>query len=134
MDAEPSPQAPESAPPTLEYAKRTRLAWISRHRILLISIALLLAIAAPIAWYWVPLTHRVLWITRSRRAAAHVMPRGLPISIIGPEATEVIHEFVVGRTLEATLEELVHTIHAHPTVSEAALEATLAALGQAIHL
>ncbi|MGH7392340.1 MAG: dihydrolipoyl dehydrogenase [Candidatus Rokuibacteriota bacterium] len=54
--------------------------------------------------------------------------------IIGPEATEIIHEFAVGRTLEATLEEIVHTIHAHPTLSEAALEATLAALGQAIHL
>ncbi len=54
--------------------------------------------------------------------------------IIGPEATEIIHEFAVGRTLEATLEEIVHTIHAHPTLSEAALEATLAALGQAIHI
>src|SRR5919109_412886 len=54
--------------------------------------------------------------------------------IIGPEATEVIHEFAVGRTLEATLEELMHTIHAHPTLSEAALEATLAALGHAIHI
>jgi hypothetical protein len=29
---------------------------------------------------------------------------------------------------------MVHTIHAHPTLSEAALEATLAALGQAIHI
>ena len=54
--------------------------------------------------------------------------------IIGPEATEIIHEFAVGRTLEATLEEIIHTIHAHPTLSEAALEATLAALGQAIHI
>ncbi|HET9489196.1 MAG TPA: dihydrolipoyl dehydrogenase [Methylomirabilota bacterium] len=54
--------------------------------------------------------------------------------IIGPEATEMIHEFAVGRTLEATLEEIVHTIHAHPTLSEAALEATLAALGRAIHI
>jgi len=54
--------------------------------------------------------------------------------ISGPEATEMIHEFAVGRTLEATLEEIIHTIHAHPTLSEAALEATLAALGQAIHI
>ena len=54
--------------------------------------------------------------------------------IVGPEATEVIHEFAVGRTLEATVEEIMHTIHAHPTLSEAALEATLAALGQAIHI
>jgi len=58
----------------------------------------------------------------------------LGVHILGPEATEIIHEFAVGRTLEATLEEIIHTIHAHPTLSEAALEATLAALGQAIHI
>jgi dihydrolipoamide dehydrogenase len=58
----------------------------------------------------------------------------LGVHIIGPEATEMIHEFAVGRTLEATLEEIIHTIHAHPTLSEAALEATLAALGRAIHI
>jgi dihydrolipoamide dehydrogenase len=58
----------------------------------------------------------------------------LGVHIIGPEATEVIHEFAVGKTLEATLEEIVHTIHAHPTLSEAALEATLGALGHAIHI
>src|SRR5215831_3424666 len=58
----------------------------------------------------------------------------LGVHIVGPEATEMIHEFAVGRTLEATLEEIIHTIHAHPTLSEASLEATLAALGQAIHI
>jgi dihydrolipoamide dehydrogenase len=58
----------------------------------------------------------------------------LGVHIVGPEATELIHEFAVGRTLEATVEEIMHTIHAHPTLSEAALEATLAALGQAIHI
>jgi dihydrolipoamide dehydrogenase len=58
----------------------------------------------------------------------------LGVHILGPEATELIHEFAVGRTLEATLEEIIHTIHAHPTLSEAAFEATLAALGQAIHI
>jgi dihydrolipoamide dehydrogenase len=58
----------------------------------------------------------------------------LGVHIVGPEATELIHEFAVGRTLEATLEEIIHTVHAHPTLSEAALEATLAALGQAIHI
>jgi dihydrolipoamide dehydrogenase len=56
------------------------------------------------------------------------------VHIVGPEATEIIHEFAVGRTLEATVEEIMHTIHAHPTLSEAALEATLATLGQAIHI
>jgi dihydrolipoamide dehydrogenase len=58
----------------------------------------------------------------------------LGVHIVGPEATEIIHEFAVGRTLEATVEEIMHTIHAHPTLSEAALEATLAAVGQAIHI
>jgi len=58
----------------------------------------------------------------------------LGVHILGPEATEIIHEFAVGRTLEATLEEMIHTIHAHPTLSEAAFEAMLAALGQAIHI
>ncbi|HKW92901.1 MAG TPA: dihydrolipoyl dehydrogenase [Methylomirabilota bacterium] len=58
----------------------------------------------------------------------------LGVHIVGPEATELIHEFAVGRTLEATLEEIIHTIHAHPTLSEAALEATLAALGHPIHI
>jgi dihydrolipoamide dehydrogenase len=58
----------------------------------------------------------------------------LGVHIVGPEATEMIHEFAVGRTLEATLDEIVHTIHAHPTLSEAALEATLAALGHPIHI
>ncbi|MBI4607435.1 MAG: dihydrolipoyl dehydrogenase [Candidatus Rokubacteria bacterium] len=58
----------------------------------------------------------------------------LGVHILGAEATELIHEFAVGRTLEATLEEIIHTIHAHPTLSEAALEATLDALGRAVHL
>ncbi|MBI2015773.1 MAG: dihydrolipoyl dehydrogenase, partial [Candidatus Rokubacteria bacterium] len=47
----------------------------------------------------------------------------LGVHIVRHEATEIIHEFAVGRTLEATLEEIVHTIHAHPTMAEAALEA-----------
>jgi len=54
--------------------------------------------------------------------------------IVGPEATELIHEFAVGRTLEATLDEIIHTMHAHPTLSEAAFEATLAAVGHPIHI
>ena len=58
----------------------------------------------------------------------------LGVHILGAEATELIHEFAVGRTLEATLEEIIHTVHAHPTLSEASLEAALSALGQAIHI
>src|SRR5204863_8225281 len=42
----------------------------------------------------------------------------LGVHIVGPEATEIIHEFAVGRTVEATQAEIIHTIHAHPTLSE----------------
>jgi dihydrolipoamide dehydrogenase len=54
--------------------------------------------------------------------------------ILGAEATELIAEFTLGKTLEATVEEVGHTIHAHPTMAEAVMEATLDAMGQAIHL
>jgi dihydrolipoamide dehydrogenase len=54
--------------------------------------------------------------------------------IIGAEATELIAELTVGKTLEATVEEVAHTIHAHPTMAEAVMEAALDAMGRAIHL
>ncbi len=58
----------------------------------------------------------------------------LGVHILGAEATELIAEFGLGKTLEATVEEIGHTIHAHPTMSEAVMEAALDAMGQAIHL
>ena len=58
----------------------------------------------------------------------------LGVHILGAEATELIAEFGLGKTLEATVEEIGHTIHAHPTLSEAVMEAALDAMGQAIHL
>jgi dihydrolipoamide dehydrogenase len=58
----------------------------------------------------------------------------LGVHIVGAEATELIAEFGLGKTLEATVEEVAHTIHAHPTLSEAVMEAALDAMGQAIHL
>jgi dihydrolipoamide dehydrogenase len=58
----------------------------------------------------------------------------LGVHILGAEATELIAEFALGKTLEATVEEVGHTIHAHPTLSEAVMEAALDAMGQAIHL
>jgi dihydrolipoamide dehydrogenase len=58
----------------------------------------------------------------------------LGVHILGAEATELIAEFGLGKTLEATVEEVAHTMHAHPTMSEAVMEAALDALGQAIHL
>ncbi|MBI2879583.1 MAG: dihydrolipoyl dehydrogenase [Candidatus Rokubacteria bacterium] len=58
----------------------------------------------------------------------------LGVHILGAEATELIAEFGLGKTLEATVAELAHTIHAHPTMAEAIMEAALGALGRAIHL
>ena len=58
----------------------------------------------------------------------------LGVHILGPEATELIAEFGLGKTLEATVAEVGHTIHAHPTLSEAVMEAALDAMGMAIHL
>jgi dihydrolipoamide dehydrogenase len=58
----------------------------------------------------------------------------LGVHIVGPEATEMIAEVAALKTLEATLDELFLTIHAHPTLAEALLEAALAADGRAVHL
>lgn len=57
----------------------------------------------------------------------------LGVHILGPRATELIAEAALAIRLEATLEELITTIHAHPTVSEAIAEAAMAADGAAIH-
>lgn len=57
----------------------------------------------------------------------------LGVHIVGPYATELIHEAVVAIKLEATVEELMTTIHAHPTLSEAIGEAALDTQGIAIH-
>jgi dihydrolipoamide dehydrogenase len=54
--------------------------------------------------------------------------------IVGPHATELIAEFVVGRHLETTVEEMDRAMHPHPTLSEAIGEAALAALGHALHI
>ena len=54
--------------------------------------------------------------------------------IIGAEATELIAEVGLGMTLEATADEIAHTIHAHPTLTEMIKEATEAAVGHAIHI
>ena len=54
--------------------------------------------------------------------------------IIGPHATELIAEFVLGRHLESTVEEIEKAMHPHPTLSEAIGEGALAALGRPIHI
>jgi dihydrolipoamide dehydrogenase len=58
----------------------------------------------------------------------------LGVHIIGPRATELIGEATAALRLEATVEELIRTIHAHPTMSEAIGEAAHAVHGAAIHI
>jgi len=53
--------------------------------------------------------------------------------IVGAHATELIHELIVARTNEYTVEEVDLAIHAHPTLSEAIAEASLDSLGKMIH-
>lgn len=55
----------------------------------------------------------------------------LGVHIIGPKATELIAEIVLGLELETTVEELAHAMHPHPTLSEAVGEAAHAALNGA---
>ncbi len=54
--------------------------------------------------------------------------------IIGADATEMIAELGLAMEMEATYDELISTIHAHPTLSEAIHEAAEQALGHAIHI
>ncbi|MFP5237796.1 MAG: dihydrolipoyl dehydrogenase [Acidobacteriota bacterium] len=57
----------------------------------------------------------------------------LGVHIIGPQATELIAEAVAVMELEGTVDELMFTIHAHPTISEAMLDAYAAVEGMAIN-
>ncbi len=54
--------------------------------------------------------------------------------IVGSEAAEMIAELGLAKSLEATAEDIRHTVHAHPTLSEAMMEAAGAADGLAIHI
>jgi dihydrolipoamide dehydrogenase len=58
----------------------------------------------------------------------------LGVHMIGPRATELVAEAGVALRLECTVEELIRTIHAHPTMSEAVGEAAHAVHGTAIHM
>ena len=57
----------------------------------------------------------------------------LGVHIIGPQATELIAEAVAAMELEATVEDLMWTIHAHPTLAEAMLDASNSVYGMAIN-
>ncbi len=58
----------------------------------------------------------------------------LGVHIIGPQATELIAEAVTAMELEATVENLMWTIHAHPTLAEAMLDASNSVYGLAINM
>ncbi|MBA4321231.1 MAG: dihydrolipoyl dehydrogenase [Odoribacter sp.] len=54
--------------------------------------------------------------------------------MIGANVTEMIAEIVVARNLETTAHEIIKSVHPHPTMSEAIMEAAAAAFGEVIHL
>ena len=54
--------------------------------------------------------------------------------LIGPSASELLAQSVLAMEFDATIEDIAHTIHAHPTLSEAVHEAALSADGRAIHI
>jgi dihydrolipoamide dehydrogenase len=58
----------------------------------------------------------------------------LGVHIIGPYATEIIAEAVTALELEATVEAMMFTIHAHPTVAEALLDAYSSVEGKAVNV
>ncbi|MDD3089198.1 MAG: dihydrolipoyl dehydrogenase [Candidatus Omnitrophica bacterium] len=53
--------------------------------------------------------------------------------IIGYEAAELIHEFALAKRAGLTIDDIVNTVHAHPTFSETAVDACRAVFGKAIH-
>jgi dihydrolipoamide dehydrogenase len=111
-----------------------------------------------VAWIgWTEAEARACWgddirvgrfpFASSGRAQAAAQPAGLVKIVAEPEygeivgahvvgwgATELIAEIGLAVALESTTAEVVQASHAHPTLSEALLEATLAAEGRAIHL
>jgi len=60
--------------------------------------------------------------------------RLLGAHVIGPSASELLGQSVLAMEFDATIEDIAHTIHAHPTLSEAMHEAALSADGRAIHI
>ena len=54
--------------------------------------------------------------------------------MIGDNVTEMISEIVVARKLETTGHEIIKSVHPHPTMSEAIMEAAADAYGEAINL
>jgi dihydrolipoamide dehydrogenase len=60
--------------------------------------------------------------------------RVLGVTIVGPSASDLISEAMLAVEMTASAEDLALTVHPHPTLGEALMEAGAAALGQAIHI
>ena len=60
--------------------------------------------------------------------------RILGVHIVGPNASELITEAVVAMEFDSSAEDIMRTIHAHPTLSEAMHEAALAVDNRTIHI
>jgi dihydrolipoamide dehydrogenase len=58
----------------------------------------------------------------------------LGATIVGPDATELIHELALARSAELTADEIAEMVHAHPTLSEALHEAALGVSGAPLHI
>jgi dihydrolipoamide dehydrogenase len=57
----------------------------------------------------------------------------LGVTMVGPEASDLIAEATLALEMGAYVEDVALTVHAHPTLAEAFMEASKAALGEAIH-
>ncbi|MBW1782604.1 MAG: dihydrolipoyl dehydrogenase [Deltaproteobacteria bacterium] len=66
----------------------------------------------------------------SEKGSGHV----LGVHIIGPHATDMIGEAVLGMSMKMTVEELAHAVHPHPSLSEAVMESALSLCGGAVHM
>jgi len=58
----------------------------------------------------------------------------LGVHIIGPNATDMIGEAVLGMSMKMTVNQLAHAVHPHPTLSEALMESALSLCGGATHM
>jgi dihydrolipoamide dehydrogenase len=54
--------------------------------------------------------------------------------MVGPDVTELLPEFVLAKSAELTPDEIAHAVHAHPTLSEALMEAAHGVEGLPIHI
>ncbi|GAB1473377.1 hypothetical protein MASR2M69_08180 [Bacteroidota bacterium] len=54
--------------------------------------------------------------------------------LVGANVTEMLSGIVVARTMGATAKDIMHSIHPHPTMSEAIMEAAAASHGEVIHI